>query len=197
MTIPYERMIRTNQTSCELAEIVFEKPLSGEFEEVLFGSDSGNTLWIKFSDADGLNEWIGKFGVGGWGSGRITKVQEPDRFLISAGGFAYLVDATDRKLVSQFCDREARDMAYDFKRKMLIVADYTKLNWIELGKKVSFSRTIAVDGIFDLKVEGNILTGLAIANYGDDQKKFQFDLDTLKILGWENVSQKKYWWKFW
>jgi hypothetical protein len=197
MTIPYERMIRANQTTCSLAEIVFEKPLSGEFEEVLFGSDRGNTLWIKFSDLGGLNEWIGKFGVGGLGAGRVTKVEEPDRFLISAGGFAYLVDATDRKLISQFCDQDACDIAYDFKRKMLIVADYTKLSWIEFGQQVSFSRKISVDGIYDLKVEGNILTGLAIADYGGDEKRFKFDLDTLKILGRENVSTKKPWWQFW
>lgn len=30
------------------AEVIFEKPLSGEFEEVLFGSASGNTLWVRF-----------------------------------------------------------------------------------------------------------------------------------------------------
>jgi hypothetical protein len=79
-------MNQANQEPCELAEVIYEKPLSGAFEEVLFGSDRGNTLWVKFSDKNGINEWIGKFGVGGWGAGRIIKVTEPDRFLISAGG---------------------------------------------------------------------------------------------------------------
>ena len=107
--------------------------MSGAFEEVLFGSDLGNTLWVKFSDKDGINEWIGKFGVGGQGAGRIIKVAEPDRFLVSAGGYAYLVNATDRKLVNQYYEENACDVIYDIKRKLLIVADYTELRWVEFG----------------------------------------------------------------
>jgi hypothetical protein len=194
-------MIKENEEVCELAEQVFEKPLSGAFEEILFGSDAGNTLWVKFSDKNGINEWIGKFGVGGSGAGRVIKVAEPDRFLVSAGGFAYLVDATNRKLVNQYCDHNTRDIIYDHKRKLLIVADYTELHWIEFENKILFSRKIAVDGIRDLKIEGNVLTGLAILDYGGKEKRFRFDLDTLKILGWEKVSSKtsdnkKSWWKF-
>jgi hypothetical protein len=112
-----------------------------------------------------------------------------------------LVDATNRKLVSQYCEQKARDITYDSKRKLLIVADYTQLHWIEFGNKILFSRKIAVDGIRDLKIDGNILSGLAISNYGGEEKRFRFDLEALKILGWEKASSrnsrsKKSWWKF-
>jgi hypothetical protein len=178
---------------CELAEIVFEKPLSGEFEEVLFGSDRGNTLWVKFSDKDGSNEWIGKFGVGSFGPERVIKVAEPDSFFISAGGFVYLFDATKREVVYQYHNPVACDIIYDPKRQLLIVADYTQLHWIDFGNKVLFSKQVALDGIRDLKINGHILTGLAVENYEGHEKRFSFDLDALKILRWENVSGKKRW----
>jgi hypothetical protein len=186
---------------CELAEQVFEKPLSGAFEEVLFGSDRGNILWVKFSDKDGINEWIGKFEVGGSGAGYVTKYEEPDKFVVSAGGFAYLVDATNRRLMSQYHNDNALEIIFDCKRKSLIVADNTDLHWIEFGGKTSFSRQISVDGICGLKIEGEILSGLAYRNY-DNEQRFWFDLDTLKILRWEEIisktpAEKKIWWKFW
>ena len=179
-------MNQSNPEPCELAEQVFEKPLSGAFEEVLFGSDLGNTLWVKFSDKYGVNEWIGKFGVGGWGAARVSKVAEPDRFLVSAGGYAYLVNATDRKLINQYCEENACDVIYDIKRELLIVAGYTELRWVEFGGGILFSQKIAVDGIRDLKIEGGILSGLAYRDYGEEEEqRFWFDLNTLKILCWE------------
>ena len=192
----------TNQASCELAEIVFEKPLAGSFEELSFGSDKGNTLWVKFFDKNCINEWIGKFGDESRGSRRVIKIEEPDKFLVCAGSNAYLVDATKRKLVNQYHNDVANDIIYDHKRKSLIVADYTKLHWIEFGNIILFSREIAVDGIRDLKIEDNILSGLAVSNYGGEEKRFRFDLDTLKILSWGKVSSKnscsqKPWWKIW
>jgi hypothetical protein len=197
------KMNQTSQEPCELAEVVYEKPLSGAFEEVLFGSDRGNILWVKFSDKDGVNEWIGKFGDGHhWGSRRVTKVAEPDRFFVSAGGFAYLIDATTRKLVSQYCKHNVLDVAYDGQKNLLIVADYKRLNWVEFDGKTLFSKNVAVDGIRDLKVESRILSGLAIKNYGDEEKRFKFDLDKLEIVGWEKLPSTKpkgakAWWKFW
>ena len=183
-------MNQVKQEPCELAEQVFEKPLSGAFEEVLFGSDIGNTLWVKFSDKDGVNEWIGKFGVGGFGQGHIVKIGEPDKFLVSAGGFVYSVDATKRELVNKYCDENAQDVAYDYQRKLLIIAHWTQLRWVDFAGKVFFSHKIAVDGIRDLKIDGRILSGLASADYGGEEKKFRFDLEKLEILGWENFSQK-------
>lgn len=188
---------------CELAEVIYEKPLSGAFQEVPFGSELGNTLWVKFSDRNGINEWIGKFGDAGQGARRVMKISEPDSFFVSAGCFAYLIDATDRKLVNQFENRNGCEITFDIKRNVLIAASWTKLSWVDFGGKVLFSHEIAVDGIRDLKVEGNILSGLAFRDYqGEREEKFLFDLEGLKIIGWEkipskNSATKKPWWKFW
>ncbi len=142
---------------------------------------------------NGINEWIGKFEDGNsQGSRRVTKVAEPDRFFVSAGGIAYLVDATKRKLVRQYCKKNVLDIIYDGQKNLLITADWTCLNWIDPDDKILASKKIAVDGIRDLNVEGRILSGLAIENYGGEEKRFWFNLDKLEILRWE-----KPWWKFW
>ena len=209
-------MNQANQEPCELAEIVHKKPLSGEFEEVLFGSDSGNTLWIKFSDKEGIKEWIGKFGTGGSASVRVDKVVEPDKFLVSAGGFAYLLDATNRKLLNYHFQQFAQDVAYDPQSNRFVIADFVRLRLVESGKVVWTSKRIALDGIRDLKIEGRKIRGLAVTNYeGDDhhekESSFTFDMDTLEVncpvdfSSWDdtpkklfkNPPAKKTWWKFW
>jgi hypothetical protein len=111
------KMNQTSQEPCELAEVIYEKPLSGVFDELLFGSDKGNTLWVKFSDKDGINEWIGKFEIRGARSPNVSKYEEPDKFFISEGGFAYFVDATSRKLVSQFYKEDISEIIYDASKK--------------------------------------------------------------------------------
>ena len=187
---------------CELAEIVFEKPLSGAFEEVFFGSDRENTLWVKFSDRDGAGEWIGKFGVGSWGSGSAIKFAEPDQFMVSAGSVAYLVNATSRKLINQYQYDRAQEIIYDNKRKLFILADNADLHWAEFSGKILFSRRISLDGISSLRIEGSVLSGMAALDYEASDKRFTFDLDELKILDWETIPtktsrNKKSWWKFW
>jgi hypothetical protein len=157
----------------------------GAFDEKTFGSDHGNTLWIKFSDKHGVIEWIGKFGTGLSSFARVEKVFEPDKFLVSAGGFGYVVDATNRQLLTQCLDEKYQDIAYDWQNGRLIAADYHRLHFIEGGKKVWSSTKISVDGIRDLKMNGRLITGLGVFAYGGPEKEFTFYVDTRKVKrGW-------------
>jgi hypothetical protein len=174
-------MISNVKEPCELAEIVYQKPLAGLYEEKLFGSDSGNTLWVKFSDKDGAGEWIGKFGTGGSASARVEKAIDPDKFLISAGGFGYLLDATNRELVNHHFEPHMQDVAYDSKTNRFIVADYVRLRVIESGKIVRSSKRIALDGIRDLKLEGRLIRGHAVTGFEGEESEFTFDLDTFQV----------------
>jgi hypothetical protein len=166
---------------CELAKIVYEKPLSGAFEEKPFGSDRGNTLWVKFSDKLGMDEWIGKFGTGVYGSNYVQKITEPDQFFVSAGGFGYVVDASRRELLAHHFDQNSNGIAYDPKTNRFIVADYTRLRVVESNQVVWTSKELSVDGIENLKVEGRIVSGIAMTGYEGQKAGFTFDMDTLKI----------------
>jgi hypothetical protein len=181
---------------CELAEIVHEKPLDGVFEEKLFGSDSGNTLWVKFSDKDGVTEWIGKFATGASSSSRVDKVIQPDRFFISAGGFGYLVDATNRKLLNHHFEDFTQDVVFDAQTNRFIVADFVRLRILDSGKVVWASERIALDGIRALKMEGRKVQGLAVTGFNGEESVFTFDLDTLEVKcpvdysSWDKVLDK-------
>ena len=119
----------------DFAEIIYEKPSSGAFEEVLFGSDRGNTLWVLFSEKGGGREWIGKFGCGFTTMMRVTKVAVPDHFLVVAGGAAYLVDATERQQLNFYSEPHVQDVAYDAQNAHFISGDVC-LWIIECGRKI-------------------------------------------------------------
>ena len=211
-------MSREHSEPIEVAEIVYEKPPAGAYDEVLFGSDAGNTLWVKFSDKDGVVEWIGKFGCGEAGGSRaamrVERVSQPDRFLVSAGGFAYVVDASKRILLHHFFDINAREILYDAPHNRFIAADYLRVRIIESNQTVWTSPRIALDGIHSLKLEGSILSGLAITDYlGPDytgsEEPFSIDLESRVVTCATDCSRwdpqlppssngtSKPWWKLW
>jgi hypothetical protein len=180
-------MISDMTAPIENAVIVHEKPPSGAFEEVLFGSDRGNTLWVRFSDRDGVSEWIGKFGCGVSTSMRVTKAVEPDRFMVVAGGAAYLVDATRRQLLNHHLEPFVQDIAYDSKKNHFIAADVC-LRIIENGGEIWTSKRISIDYIHGLTVVGRVLSGTAIIGYNDEEGPFSFDLDSREFLSAPDFS---------
>jgi hypothetical protein len=160
----------------DTAEIIHEKPPSGEYTEVLFGSDKGNTLWVKFADRDGAYPWIGKFGTGQTTVMRVTQAVEPDRFFVVAGGFGYLVDATRRQLLNHHFPPYLAELAYDPVRDEFIAAD-VGLRIVSQGLQRWASRRISVDWITDLGVRGRSLWGIAVVGYDNQKEAFEFDLD--------------------
>ncbi len=189
-------MSQNNPEPCELAEVIYEKPLSGAFEEVPFGSELGNTLWVKFSDKNGINEWIGKFADGKRsGSRRVKKIEEPDKFIVCAGGYAYLIDATNRSLSNQFCNDWADEIVYDSKTGNFIVSDGIRLRIIQAGKETWASKRIALAGIRELKIEGQMVSGLADVGQDNAEEKFTLDLGTheikcaIDLSSWDNFWQ--------
>jgi catechol 2,3-dioxygenase-like lactoylglutathione lyase family enzyme len=194
----------------ERAEIVYEKPLAGSCDEELFGSDRGNTLWVKFSDIHDAVEWIGKFGCGHSSAMRVTKAAEPDKFMITAGGFAYLVDATNRTLLNHHLDQFTVDCAYEPRQNVFVVADGVRIRLVEAGKVIWASPRIALDGIRNLKVENGMVCGLATTGYEGEEEEFSVDLDLRKVTcatdysSWDSFQSaaplpviKKPWWKIW
>jgi len=165
----------------DTAEIIYEKPYSGEFTEVSFGSDRENTLWVKFSDRDGIEEWIGKFGCGPKQVMRVAPAHSPDTFFINAGGFAYLLNATHRRLLNHYFDPFIEDIVFDPETGHFIAAA-TDIRIIQNGEPIWTSHRIALDGISDLKIAGRTLTGLAIVGYDEETESFVLNLKTRKFI---------------
>lgn len=189
----------------ENAEIVHEKPPSGAFDEVVFGSDRANTLWVRFSDRYGGSEWIGKFGCGVSTTMRVTKAVAPDRFLIVAGGAAYVVDATRRQLLNQHIGDFGEDIVYDSHRNHFIAGD-VRLRIIEDGREIWSSKRISIEYLHSLSVEGRVLSGTSIVGYEDEEERFSFNLDSREFLSGPDFScwdvpappvESKSWWRFW
>lgn len=188
-----------------VAEIIQEQPLSGEYEEMLFGSDSGKILWVRFCDKNGVYEWIGKFGCGYSDSMLVKRIAAPDRFMINAGGFAYLIDASNRKLLNYHSEVCTQDIVCDPKTNYLIAADI-KLRIFENGREIWSSRRISVDGIHDMMIHNRILTGKTIVGYNGEESDFSFDLDRREFISAPDLSawnidrseaKENAWWKFW
>lgn len=163
------------------AEVIYEKPVSGAFTEIPFGSDRDNTLWVKFSDHDGIVEWIGKFGCGLRTMMRVTPARAPGSFFINAGGFAYVVNATRRQLLNHHCDPFTEDIVYDATTDHFIAAD-VHLRIIEAGREIWTSPRIALDGIYDLSIDGRLLTGRVVVGYEGETALFALDLDAREFL---------------
>lgn len=189
----------------EAAEIVYEKPATDSLEEVSFGSERENTLRVHFHDRDGANGWIGKFGCGFSPTMRVTKVAAPDRFLVLAGGAAYLIDGTHRTLLNQHFAAYAEDIAFDPKKNQFIAGD-VRLRIVENGREIWTSRRISIEGIFNMKVTGRVLSGIAVVSAEGEEEPFAFDLDFREFLhgpdfsSWDISStppKPKSWWKFW
>ena len=202
-------MLPTPKEICECAEVVFEKPLSGAFDEVLFGSALGNTLWVRFFDEHGITEWIGKFDCGNFGGNKVTKAVAPDKFFVCAGGWIYFVDGTHRVLLEEpQCDRTILDAVYDPILKGVLVAGWSDISLICSREKVWSVKT-GTDGIRNLRLEGSILHGLGEFDYNGSESEFILDLETKKLsIGKLHTStppakiippqiKVKPWWKFW
>lgn len=196
-------MTHKSKEPCERAEVVFEKPLSGEYEELLFGSALGNTLWVLFSDQHGIGQWIGKFDCGAYSGNKVTKYAEPDRFFVCAGGWFYFVDATNRKLLEEpHRDDCIHDAIFDPISGGVLVADWSTISLIKSKSKV-WSVAVGTDGIRNLKLEGDILHGIGEFDYNGSEQEFTLKVSTRelkvgrRIVAGVPVQESKPWWKIW
>lgn len=71
-------------------EILAQLPTSGEYEEVVFGKDSGTFTRVKFSEQSA--SWVGVFQNGYYPSKKNQALLVADYALVLVGGLLYLVD---------------------------------------------------------------------------------------------------------
>lgn len=122
--------------------------------------------------------WIGNFEPG------VTKLNAVYDFglalyvLVIAGGTCYLMNPDHHEPLSIFGgDYQAVIKTLDEK---LILHDYTHLTIFETSGEHWSTERISYDGLVDLKLEGNLITGMSFAPKGEEGEWLEFVVDLEK-----------------
>ena len=150
------------------AKIIHEKPLSGEYAEVLFYENEGNSLWVLFEDDETGSEWLGIFGCGSSTKMSVELASAPGEFFVVAGGFGYVVDALNRRVINSWKDTWICDLAYDAKTRRIVATDGIRLSVIENQKRLWAGPRIAIDGVGGLCFKQGLLHGETSVNFAND-----------------------------
>lgn len=137
---------------------------------------------VRFFMSDG-SSWVANFARGWMGTNAIFDYAEYDRIIIVAGGKGYIMSPEEQTPISTF----GGGIQYVFKTLQnqiavtgelyVAIVDYTGVVWE--------SERIFWDEIKDVKLEGNILSGLSYdpMDSVNEWKPFVLDLETKEITG--------------
>lgn len=152
-------------------------PLSGEFDEVRFGT-SGDFTWVLFGE-DTANPWVGAFQDGEFGKTAAFSTSRQDEYFVVACGRGYFVSA-ERKVLSSFDEYDLRDALPLLSDGRVIANDSTDLFVLGAGGLVWTSGRVAWDGIELLSVSRDQVSGRLEPH--DEPREFTVVLPQLKLL---------------
>jgi hypothetical protein len=170
---------------------------------------------VRFFKSDGTN-WVGNFKPGATSLKAVYPLEHQERVLVISGGICYLVNPDEQK--PKAIVRGYVEKVIESSNHHLILQDSLLLTIVEPNGNYWSTERISWDGIVDLKLEGNLITGLACdpGPGGNNWVEFEVDLQnrTLKGGSWSQKSyndflpntneykstfpkeqQKKPWWK--
>jgi hypothetical protein len=137
---------------------------------------------VRFYKTDETN-WVANFKPGWTSLNAIYEFQEQPNILVIAGGKCYLMNPNEEKPGSTFgVGYESVIETVDGK---FILQAQTNLTIIERNCEHWDTERISWDGIKDLKLEGNLVTGLSFdpLNHKDEWVKFVVDLEKRNVKG--------------
>jgi hypothetical protein len=162
---------------------------------------------VRFFKTDGT-EWVANFKPGWTGLNAVYEFEQKLEILVIAGGTCYFMNPDEEKPKSTFgVGFETVIKTLDGR---LILQDLTDLTIIEPNGEHWHTERLSWDGIKDLKIEGNLVSGLSFDPLRDKDEwvKFVVDLEKRNIKGgsyrqYEFKSDnkkseknlKKPWWK--
>lgn len=154
---------------------------------------------VRFYKTDGT-EWVANFKPGWTDLKVIYELKNTSKLLVIACGTCYLMNPEETKPISVF--GVGYSTVLKCQNGRLILQDQTDLTIIETDGNHWDTERISWDGLKDLKIENNIITGLSFdpVNDADEWVGFSYDIDT-KILTGGSYNRyeiiKKPWWKIW
>jgi len=153
---------------------------------------------VRFYKPDGT-EWVANFQPGWTDLKEIYELKDTSNLLVIACGICYIMNPNETKPISVFGVGYVKVLKTQDER--LILQDQTDLTIIETNGFHWDTERISWDGLKELNIENNIVSGLSYdpMNDADEWITFTFDIDTKTLTGgsYHRYDNKKPWWKVW
>lgn len=144
---------------------------------------------VRFYKSDGT-EWVANFKPG-WTSLKEIHELNNGKLLVIACGTCYLMNPEQINPISVFGVGYVN--VFKTSDNRLVLQDQTDLTIVEVNGYHWRTERISFDGLKELKLEGNLVTGLSYDPMNQNQEwvKFIFDIDTRTLTGGSYKRYKK------
>ena len=166
-------------------EILTTTPISGKFEEVHFGENFNQSLWINFNISE-ENHWVGCFsGEYENGINKVLYNENDNSCCVIAGGKCYLLNYKNKNLIYETDEYPIiQSLAQTFNPDYYFLGNFYSvfiLNRNGLIKEIE--PNIMVDGIYLENQEGSKLIGKvdSAENQYEKPLNISIDIDTLEF----------------
>jgi hypothetical protein len=153
---------------------------------------------VRFYRSDGT-DWVANFRPGWTSLTRVVEFNSTSNLLVIASGTGYLVNPNDTKPISVF--GVGYSQIFQTSNNRTVLQDQTNLTIIESDGTYWNTERISWDGLAEIRVESNVVSGLAYnpTHRADEWVRFTYDLDTKTLIGgsYPRLDRKKPWWKIW
>lgn len=153
---------------------------------------------VRFHKTDGT-EWVANFKPAYTDVKVVIDFDRIQNLFVIACGTCYVMNPDETKPVAILGDNYSD--IFDASNGRLVLLGQTGLTIIEPDGKYWDTERISWDGLVEIKVENNWISGLAYnpMHEEDEWNEFKYDLDTKILTGGPYCSfeSKKPWWKIW
>jgi hypothetical protein len=153
---------------------------------------------VRFYKSDGT-EWVANFQPGWTDLKEIIEFEETQNLLVVACGTCYLMNPDDTKPIEVFGTGYTE--IFKSSNNRLVIQDQIDLTIIEPDGKHWDTERISWDGLKEIRIDNNIVTGLSYdpMNDADEWIPFAYDIDARRLTGgsYHKYDKKKPWWKIW
>ncbi|MCK8495861.1 hypothetical protein M0L20_28605 [Spirosoma sp. RP8] len=173
----------TNQKRYELLEAL---PVYGPMYIPVTRNKSGSQDFysqgfvVRFFKSDG-STWVANFKPGMTPYNAVFDFPDTDIIIVIAGGSGYTMNRDHITPIDTF--GYGIRMAVRADSQQVAAADYTDIKVINAKGQVWVSRQISWDGIQDLRVEGEIVSGKNYDPMGEEWVDFTLNLTTRQVKG--------------
>ena len=155
---------------------------------------------VRFYKTDGTT-WIANFRLGWTQLKQVIELEKTSDVIVVAGGCCYRMDPDETKPLDVF----GHDYCEIFKinNGRYVLQGEIDLTIIEPYGAHWATERISWDGLKEVKVENNVITGLSYDPMDriHEWVEFSYDLDARTLTGGSyrkyNFNNKKPWWKIW